>query len=183
MGPGNLEAWATRVLREQVGLGAAFLTCRKHGVAAQRARDLAEEAVQHALTQASDLTDFADHFTDFDHFCSWVRRVAVNAVVTMYRREQRLRSLEDGDTWPVVAPNEVVADVREFLAELSAEERDLLMRPYEEDLTLDDLVQQHLPPDERSANARRLDIWRRRRYILDRFRAWLLRHGELGEAE
>jgi DNA-directed RNA polymerase specialized sigma24 family protein len=179
-GPGQLQEWAGRVLRERIGAGAAFRECLGRGVAPGRARDLAEDAVQQALAQAARIADIRGRFqNDFDHFCNWVRRVAINYVRSVFRHERRSRQMGEGAMAEAAAagPPGHVEVVREFLAQLTEEERNLLMLPYEEDATLDELAERFLPPDDRTENARRLAIWRRRRDIEGRFRAWLQEHG------
>jgi RNA polymerase sigma factor (sigma-70 family) len=172
--PGPLHDWARQVLRQGVGVGVVFRDCLNRGVSAERARDLAEEAVQQALFRAADIPDLVRRFDNLEHFCNWVRRVAVNAARSVLRREQRQQQLEvAGLETPAPEVQAHVRAVREFLEQLPEEERRLLTLPYEENLTLDELARRFLPPDDRTENARRLAIWRQQRDIEERFRLWL----------
>jgi DNA-directed RNA polymerase specialized sigma24 family protein len=176
--PGRLEEWAACVLRERVGIGAVFLACRNRGVAPERARDLAEEAVQQALAQAARIADLEGRFESFQHFCNWAQRVAINHVRSILRHERRGRQFaEDEEVAEPAQPPEAVQLVREFVAGLPADERDLLLASYDGGETLDELARRLLPPDDRSDSGRRSAIWRRRRALLARLRQWLLDNG------
>jgi RNA polymerase sigma factor (sigma-70 family) len=178
----EFEEWAARVLREGIGVGAVFLLYRGRGVAPQRAHDLAVEAVQEALVRAASIGDVPARFQhSFVYFCNWVRMVASNYARSICRREQRARQLAETEAEDIEAPSaeppERVQLLRDFLQQATQEERDLLLLSYEEGLTLDDLAQRFLPPDDRSESARRLAIWRRRRDTRRRLRQWLLERG------
>jgi DNA-directed RNA polymerase specialized sigma24 family protein len=179
--PGRLDEWAARVLREGIGIGAVFLECRNRGAAPERARQLAEEAVQQALAQAARLVgpEFEGRFESFRHFGNWLTVVAINHVRSVFRQERRRRQLDEAGqaTAEAVEPPEPVRLVREFLGSLAADERDLLLASYEEAETLDQLAERFLPPDDRSESGRRSAIWRRRRALLARLRLWLLDNG------
>jgi hypothetical protein len=177
-----LEQWSARVLREGIGIGAVFRECSNRGLPPRQALDMAQDAVQRALARAAEIDDLTGRFgNDFGYFRNWVRRVAINHVRSVFRRP-RESLLPEG--YDVTAPSkELVELVREFLQELTEEERDLLMLPYEEDLTLDELVRRYLPPDDRTENARRLVIWRRLRDIKERLREWLRENGMGPEGE
>jgi hypothetical protein len=126
--PGQLDEWAGRVLREGIGIGAVFLLYRSNGAAPQRARDLAEEAVQEALARAAGITNVVERLEhSFDYFCNWVRRVAINHARSTLRREWRGRQLAEGEDIEAPPPDapEQVQLVREFLEQLTQEERDL----------------------------------------------------------
>jgi RNA polymerase sigma factor (sigma-70 family) len=178
--PGQFEEWAGRVLREGIGIGAVFLVYRRHGAAPERARDLAEEAVQEALARAARIPNVVARVEDsFDYFCNWVRRVAINHARSTLRRERRGRQLAEGEDVeaPPTDPPEHVQVVRAFLEQLTQEERDLLMLAHEEKVSLDELAERFLVPDGRTENARRLAIWSRRRHIRERLRQWLEDNG------
>lgn len=175
-----LENWADRVLREQVGLGAAARECVNRGIAPATAAESARDAVQEALAQAARIPDLHQRFGgSYEYFANWVRRVAINCVRSELRRDRRKRPLEKEELLPASdeesAPE--VEAVREFLNLLTQEERDLLMLPHEEDLSLDELARRFVPPDDRTENARRLVIWRRQRELHCRFRQWCLDNG------
>jgi RNA polymerase sigma factor (sigma-70 family) len=172
--PGSLDEWAREVLRQGIGIGAVFRDCFNRGVPPERARDLAEESVQQALSRAAEIPDLVGRFqNNFEHFCNWVRRVAINAARGVLRREWRQRQLEvdDLEMTTAEAPAHVQA-VQEFLEQLTDDDRQVLMLPYEENWTLDELARRFLPPDDRTENARRLAICRRQRDIQQRFRQW-----------
>ena len=177
--PGQLEEWARGVLREGIAVGAVFLECRNRGCHPLRARDLAEESVQQALAQAARIEDLERRFENFEHFCNWVRTVAINHVRSVFRREQGWIPLGTADAIerPAVEPPPDPAAVRALLEPLPSEERQLLLLRYEQGLTLDQLAERLLPPDERSENARRLDIWRRVNDTLQRLRERLQEGG------
>jgi hypothetical protein len=173
-----LQEWADRVYREGMGIGAAFNECCRLGAAPARARDMAWDAVQHAMMQASKISDLQNKFNDFEHFCNWVYRVAINYVRDVFRRRSRERRLPDdqADQPQVVDPPQVQL-TREFLEQLTPQERDLLESFEEDGPTLDEFAARWLPPDGRSENARRLEIWRKRREVVARLRRWLLDNG------
>ena len=177
--PGRLEEWAARVLQEGVGIGAAFLAGCNGGAAAGRARDLAEEAVQQALAQAARIADLERRFDSFQHFCNWIQRVAINHVRSILRHEWRGRQLAEGEEVAdkPAEPTEAVQLVREFMDGLPPDDRELLVAPYEDAETLDDLAERLLAPDDRSPSGRRSAIWRRRRALLARLRQRLLDNG------
>jgi RNA polymerase sigma factor (sigma-70 family) len=167
--PGRLEEWAGRALRERVAVGAVFLELRNRGLHPSRAGDLAEEAVQQGLAQAARLADLEGRFTSFDHFCNWLRVVAINHVRSLLRRKQA-RQLAPGALEALAQPAEDgaarAAALRDLLELLPPEDRRLVLLRYEEGLTLDELVERLLASDPRSKNARRLDIWHRVQDIL-----------------
>jgi RNA polymerase sigma factor (sigma-70 family) len=176
--PGQLEEWAGRVLREEIAIGAVFLECRNRGCHPDRARDLAEDAVQQALTQAARIADLARRFDNFIHFSNWVRTVVINHVRSVFRKLAPA-PLKDwhAAVLPAAEAPAAQALVRALLEELPAEERELFLLHYEEGLTLDQLAERLLPPDGRSGNARRLDIWRRGQDIVRRLRQGLWEGG------
>jgi RNA polymerase sigma factor (sigma-70 family) len=170
--PGRLEEWARRVLGEKIAVGAVFLECRNRGCRPQRAEELAEDAVQHALTQAARIPDLAEKFASFGHFCNWVRTVAINHVRSFFRRRHVPVSLgaEDAVVRPAPEPRPDTTAVRTFMEHLPTEERRLLLLRYDKGLTLDELAEHFLQGDGRSANARRLEVRRRVLDILGRLR-------------
>jgi DNA-directed RNA polymerase specialized sigma24 family protein len=186
--PGKLKVWAERVLREGIGVGAAFRECQKKGYHGERARDLAEEAVQEALARASRLAEKVEaQITTYEHFCNWLRKVAINHVRDVSRRRKKeIHLTKEG--WeavvgPVAEPPPDTAAVCALVNELPAVERCLLLLHSVDGLTLDELAERLLPPDDRTENARRLDIWRRLRRIRRRLRERLLKGGFIPPGE
>lgn len=67
--PAQLRAWADQFRRENRGKAAVIADCQRRGWTVPRARDLAEEAVQEALTRT--LTAYYENperFDGYDHF-------------------------------------------------------------------------------------------------------------------
>jgi len=176
----EFESWLRRVLDEQVGVGAVFFVCAQRGLAPARARDLAEDGVQKAALRAWQTFSSADRFQDYTHFAHWFRRVAVNHARDVLRREQReerRRSKKAAQLKAEAAgPKSWIEaeDVRTLVEQLPSDDQLLLKLYYEDGLTLDELAERLLPPDGRSRNARRLEIWRRLRKLVQDLRQHLL---------
>jgi DNA-directed RNA polymerase specialized sigma24 family protein len=170
----QFEAWLRRILDERVGLGAAFIEGVNHGQVRARARDLAEEAVQEAQCRA--VREVNRHgpgrFASYRHLCNWIRKVAINNVRGVLRRERRQRQFAEGEAdrleVPAAGPKtwSDAEDVRDWWERLFPADRRLLELYYDDGLTLNEVADHLLSPDGRTANARRLEVWRRLRDLV-----------------
>jgi RNA polymerase sigma factor (sigma-70 family) len=148
------------------------------GVARVRAHDLAEDALQEALSKV--ITQSSVRFSNFKEFERFTIRCAINHAIDMLRKVRRERHMPDGYDRPGEPAKGVRAClwlVCDCLKQLPEEERRLLERYLYEGLSLDELAVAFLPPDGREPNARRLVIFRWRRAILERLRNLLLERG------
>lgn len=175
--PGQLERWVKEALQRQVGVAAVLLVCLNRGAAPHRARDLAEEAVQEALSRAIEIDDVEERFQNsFNYFCNWVRRVAINHAQDILRRERRNRQLAEGQDFLASPPRNSLFE--DFLRDLNDEEAEFFRLRYMGRFTLGELAELLLPPDGRSDNGRLTAMWRIDRALKERFCEWM----RVGEA-
>jgi RNA polymerase sigma factor (sigma-70 family) len=179
--PDSFGQWAQQLQQEGAVRAAARQTAGNYRASSGVANDLAEEAEQHCLAQAARHLGTPGYFTSYEHFRNWVRRCAINYIHDHFRRRRReRRAQQDPDTVPTAQPGmdeETAAQVRECWDNLSARERALLRRYYLEGRTLDEMAEEFLPPDNRSANACRLAIRREIQDARARLEQCLLAHG------
>jgi DNA-directed RNA polymerase specialized sigma24 family protein len=92
-----LQQWADQFARQpQQGRGAIFVECRQRGVAPERAREMAQEAVQEALVRLLQrYGQTPEHYTSYEHFCNSVTRAAINFARGQLR-QRRAVSLPEG---------------------------------------------------------------------------------------
>jgi RNA polymerase sigma factor (sigma-70 family) len=157
--------------------------CAQRGVALARAEDLAEEAVHVARIKAWQTFTQPGRFQNDTHFANWFRRVVVNHVRDVLRRERRQRQFGEGEEEQIETPPAQLAtwieteDLQAVVSRLPADDQLLLKLCHEDGLTLDELAERLLQPDDSTPNARRLKIWRRLHAIQERLRQWLLENG------
>jgi RNA polymerase sigma factor (sigma-70 family) len=176
--PSPFDSWVQKLLTEGEALGALVLFYVNRGEAPERARDLAEDAIQEALSRV--LTRELRSYVDYKHFRNAIIVTAKNHAISKHRKQRRERPLPDeGDC--LAAPEEGLGQrselVRQCLDQFPEAERRLLELHYYEEYTLDQLADLLLPADGRTANARRLEMWRRLRGVLRQFRELLLANG------
>jgi RNA polymerase sigma factor (sigma-70 family) len=178
--PDSFGDWAQQLHEQGAVHAAAFQVARNCGAWPDRANDLAEQAEAHGLEQAALHIGTPGHFASYEHFRNWVRRCAVNHVRDQFRRGRRALQLDTAEAVP--APEQVMdaeetERVRQCWDNLDERDRALLQRHFLDGLDYDAMANEFLPPDERSANARRLAI--RRQVLAARGRFWqcLLDHG------
>jgi DNA-directed RNA polymerase specialized sigma24 family protein len=161
-----LQQWADQYVREKRGLGAVFGEGRKHALASDAARELAQEAIQEALARILQAYgQRPEHYTGgYRHFCCSVTRTAIN-VAREQLRQRRPGNLAEGAEPLFVAPDPRLEAVRLCLDQLPQRHRELLQLG-SEDRTLDEMADRLLPADGRSPNARRLRIRREYRAAL-----------------
>jgi RNA polymerase sigma factor (sigma-70 family) len=176
--PSPYDLWVKRLLEEGKALAVIFLYLNRHGDAPRRARDRAEEALQEALSRV--ITQDAKAFSGYEHFRHTVTRSGINYAISDYRKRRRERSLAEQSDY-LAAPTDSLQSrselVRQCLEQLPDDERELLELYFKEDYTLNELANHLLPPDQRTDNARRLEIWRRLRGILRQVREQVLAQG------
>ena len=127
MWPDTFGEWARRLIEERNVHHAAYALARNYRVCPARARDLADDAVQHGLSQAASCVDVPGRFASYAHFRNWVRVCAVNHVHDQFRHHAPAL-LAEPDALP--APeSEMDAEqarlIRASLDELAATDRAL----------------------------------------------------------
>jgi DNA-directed RNA polymerase specialized sigma24 family protein len=176
--PSPSDAWVRRLLEEGKALAVVVLYLTRHGDVPARARDRAEEALEEALSKL--ITQTAEGFFDYRHFENTVIRTAIRCAIDDYRKWRKMRSLAGQSDHLATPPSGLRAWsplVRRCLEQLPDDQRRLLELHFEEGYTLDEMADHLLPPDQRSDNARRLEVWRRLRGVLRQVRADLLAQG------
>ena len=168
-GRGTGQSFLTRAFRDRVPIGGVGARCRNWGVLHGRAMDIAEEAAAEAYCRV-----LGRSFGSEDHFRAWLTRIAMNIAVDLLRASRtRSASSLAAMAAPMPASDLDTADLAECLGKLAEEEQRILRMTFEEKLTLDQIADQILPPNEGTANARRLRIKRRRELALRRLRCYL----------
>ncbi|QJW97268.1 hypothetical protein FTUN_4838 [Frigoriglobus tundricola] len=109
-------------------------------------------------------------FHDFTHFANTVTKTAVNWLRDQRRQARGLTSAFDEEPIAFVADPRPDVVVR-ALAQLETSDRLLITEGVINGLSLDELAERFLTPDERSANARRLCVRRRLHEAIARLRA------------
>jgi DNA-directed RNA polymerase specialized sigma24 family protein len=162
-----LQQWADQYAREKRGLGAVFGEGRKHALAPDAARELAQEAIQEAVARILQAYgQRPEHYTGgYRHFCCSVTRTAINVAREQLRRRWP-GNLAEGAEPLFVTPDPRLEAVRICLDQLPQRHRELLQLRGEEDCTLDEMADRLLPLDGCSPNARRLRIRREYRAAL-----------------
>lgn len=168
------RAFIEAAYRRGVPAGYVALKCRNWGLSRERAAEVAEDAAAEAFVRALTHT-----FESEAHFHNWVTKVACHAVIDRLRRERLPPpGPEPPDRIAPPPPDPTDAPtVAACLARLSKDEQEIVRLTIEEELTLDALADRLLPPDDRSANARRLQIKRKRDVALRRLRGYLTEAG------
>jgi len=171
------EKWAKDLLRDERVRNVLCGYLVNRGVDPREAPRRVEEAVLEAWNR---LTGGEKDYTDYGHFRSAVIKTARNYLVDQHRRSQHERPLGDVAE-RLAAPGLGLRAwswlVRECLDLLPENERQQLLWEFEDGLTLKELADEMLPPDERTDNARRLEIWRRRNKVLERLKGLMLARG------
>lgn len=149
---------------------------RRCGVPHERAAELAEDAVQHAMLQAARRLGISGYFQSFVHFVRWLTVVAGNQAVD---RVQRERAGQMPENYDVVNRErlEFHAAVWNCLNRLPSPERQVLILHYVDGLTDVEAGQVIFDPSDGTPEA----LGQRARRIRLRgeamLRACLLRHG------
>jgi DNA-directed RNA polymerase specialized sigma24 family protein len=176
--PSPYDPWVNTLLREGKAFAAIVFYLTRHGDAPARARSRAEDVLQEALSKV--IMKNQGGFSDFQHFRHTVIRSAINLAISDYRKQRRVCSLA-GKGDDLASPEGGLRAwsplVRQCLEQLPDGPRRLLELYFEERYSLDELANHLLPPDQRSDNARRLEVWRRLRGAFRQIREYLLAHG------
>ncbi len=176
--PSPYDLWVKKLLKEGKARAAVFLYLINHGDAPGRASDRAEDAVHEAVSEV--IAEAIETFSGYEHFRNRVIRTGIRRAIDDYRRRKRERPLGDYSDH-LAAPTSGLQSrselVRQCLEQLPDDQRQLLELHFVEKYTLDELADHLLPPDRRSDNARRLEVWRRLRGVLRQVREALLAQG------
>lgn len=157
-----------------VPYSAVVARCLGKRIPLSRASEIAKEASAEAYRRSLE-----HEFSNFAHYCRWVRRTACNYAVDLLRQESKAVSL----TWIEELESQTNDGsknrelVLQGLESLSERDRLILKMTYEDELTLDEIVERLLPKEDGSANAKRLRIVRSRDAALATLRSFLLNHG------